>query len=55
MRVPKLSLDHVQWHSLSCHLNGVRVTKLMRGEASTNAGLSREHAKALANGGACPG
>ncbi len=52
--MPQLSLDYVQRHSLSCHLNGMRVAKLMRGEASTNARLSREHAKALAYGSACP-
>jgi hypothetical protein len=39
--VSELALDDQQRHALASHLHGVRVTKLMRGEALSHAGLSR--------------
>jgi hypothetical protein len=37
--VPELSLDDVDWDSFSCHLDGMRMTKLMGSEPAPNAGL----------------
>ena len=42
---PSWPLDHHERDALAGHLNGVRMTKLMRREASANAGRYREVAQ----------
>jgi hypothetical protein len=37
--VAELALDHIQGDTLMCHLDGVSVAKLVRGEAAADAGL----------------
>ncbi len=45
VRVAELALDDVQWHTLSSHLDGVGVSKLVGREAPPNAGSDRHLAK----------
>jgi hypothetical protein len=45
VRVAELALDHIQRYALSRHLDGVRVTKLVWGEATTHRRLAGEVSK----------
>jgi hypothetical protein len=38
----ELTLDHVQWSSLTGHLDGMGVTKLVRSEAASDASFESE-------------
>lgn len=53
--MPELALDDIERHALAGHLNGVSVTKLMRGEAASHAGLNGEAAELCPGGWRCHG
>jgi hypothetical protein len=53
--VAKLALDDDQRHALAGHLDGVRVTQLVRRKASPHAGLAGDAAQLGAGGGGRPG